>query len=128
MRGQRQLCCTRCLKNNCARRRWTTITILTHGTESFAEALSYFPEPDIFHVGPESYLEHIRKAKAQLDVPIIASLNGSTIGGWTAYAKQIEQAGADALELNLYSVPTAFEQSSAEVEQADLEIVRAITS
>jgi dihydroorotate dehydrogenase (fumarate) len=101
---------------------------LTHGTESFAEALSYFPEPDIFHVGPESYLEHIRKAKAQLDVPIIASLNGSTIGGWTAYAKQIEQAGADALELNLYSVPTAFEQSSTEVEQADLEIVRAITS
>ncbi|MEO0377146.1 MAG: dihydroorotate dehydrogenase-like protein, partial [Cyanobacteria bacterium P01_A01_bin.17] len=61
---------------------------LTHGTESFAEALSYFPEPDIFHVGAEAYLEHIWQAKELVDIPIIASLNGSTLDGWTNYAQQ----------------------------------------
>lgn len=72
---------------------------LTHGTESFAEALTYFPELSNFRVGPEAYLEHIRQAKEKTSIPIIASLNGCSVGGWTRYAKQIEQAGADALEL-----------------------------
>jgi dihydroorotate dehydrogenase (fumarate) len=100
---------------------------LTHGTDSFAEALSYFPELDLFHVGAESYLEHIRQAKAQVKIPIIASLNGSTLGGWTDYAQQIEQAGADALELNLYALPTDMAQTGADVEQTYYEIIHAIT-
>jgi len=79
---------------------------LDQGTESFAESLTYFPETAEFKVGPEAYLEHIAQAKATVDIPIIGSLNGTTIGGWLAYAKQIEEAGADALELNLYSIPS----------------------
>ncbi|MBE9169394.1 dihydroorotate dehydrogenase-like protein [Pleurocapsales cyanobacterium LEGE 06147] len=99
---------------------------LEYGTESFAEALTYFPEPEIFHVGPEEYLNHIRKAKEMVDIPIIASLNGSTLGGWTEYARQIEQAGADALELNIYYVPTDMELTGAQIEQNYLDILRAV--
>lgn len=99
---------------------------LTSGTDSFAEALTYFPEPDIFHVGPAEYLEHIRRAKEAVDIPIIASLNGATLGGWTRYAQDMEQAGADALELNIYSIPTDFEMSSMLVEQNYLEILQAV--
>jgi dihydroorotate dehydrogenase (fumarate) len=99
---------------------------LTQGTESFAESLTYFPEPADFRLGPEGYLDHIRKAKEALDIPIIASLNGSTVGGWTDYARQIEQAGADALELNIYAIPTDFNQTGAEVEQLNLEILRRV--
>jgi dihydroorotate dehydrogenase (fumarate) len=99
---------------------------LEYGTESFAEALTYFPEPEIFHVGPEEYLNHIRKAKEMVGIPIIASLNGSTLGGWTEYARQIEQAGADALELNIYYVPTDMDLTGAQVEQNYLEILRAV--
>ncbi|MGF1601462.1 MAG: dihydroorotate dehydrogenase-like protein [Thermosynechococcaceae cyanobacterium] len=101
---------------------------LTHGTESFAEALTYFPEPNIFHVGPEAYLNHIRQAKERVDIPIIASLNSSTLGGWTSYAQQIEQAGADALELNLYAIPTDIATPGMAVEQTYLDIVRAVTT
>src|SRR5215813_6052645 len=79
---------------------------LEHGTESFAEALSYFPEPEEFRLGPEEYLKHISKAKAAVKLPVIASLNGSSLGGWTSYAKAMEQAGADAIELNIYYIPT----------------------
>ena len=79
---------------------------LTHGTESYPEALTYFPEPEEFRFGPDLYLRNIVKAKEEVGVPIIASLNGSTFGGWTTFAEQIEQAGADALELNIYSIPT----------------------
>ncbi|HUZ08321.1 MAG TPA: dihydroorotate dehydrogenase-like protein, partial [Candidatus Paceibacterota bacterium] len=75
---------------------------LESGTESFAEALTYFPEPDEFRLGPEEYLKHIAAAKKATHIPIIASLNGSSVGGWTEYARQIQQAGADALELNIY--------------------------
>ena len=78
----------------------------THGTESYGEALTYFPEIDELTVGPETYLNEIAAAKAAVAIPVIASLNGSTLGGWTDYAKQIEQAGADALELNIYWIPT----------------------
>lgn len=99
---------------------------LTFGTESFAEALTYFPEPDEFHVGPNGYLEHIRRAKEAVDVPIIASLNGSSIGGWTDFAAQIQQAGADGLELNLYDIPADMEMSGAEIEEQYLTVVRAV--
>ena len=95
---------------------------LEYGTESFAEALNYFPEPDEFHVGPELYLDHIRQAKASVDIPIIASLNGTSVGGWIDYAQGIEKAGADALELNLYDIPTDLNQSGADVEAHYLEL------
>jgi len=99
---------------------------LTHGTESFPEALSYFPEPAEFRLGPEGYLQHIQKAKAAVKMPIIASLNGTSIGGWTDFAKKIEQAGADALELNIYYIPTDMQVTSAAVEQTYLDILRAV--
>ena len=86
---------------------------LEQGTESFAEALTYFPEPEEFHLGPEEYLKHIAAAKKATKIPIIASLNGSSVGGWTQYAKQIQQAGADALELNIYYIPTDLDLSGA---------------
>lgn len=101
---------------------------LTHATDSFAEALTYFPEPEIFHVGPQAYLDHISNAKDLVDIPIIASLNGSTLGGWVEYAQDIEQAGADALELNVYYVPTNLEMTGAQVEQNYLDILRAVKS
>jgi dihydroorotate dehydrogenase (fumarate) len=99
---------------------------LSAGTESFAESLTYFPQPGEFHTGPEGYLNHIRKAKDAVDIPIIASLNGSTLGGWMSYARQMEEAGAEAIELNIYFVPADFDLSAAEVEQAYLDIVRAV--
>ncbi|MEO1093978.1 MAG: dihydroorotate dehydrogenase-like protein [Cyanobacteria bacterium J06638_28] len=99
---------------------------MEYGTESFAEALTYFPEPEIFHVGTEAYLDHIRAAKAMVDIPIIASLNGFTLGGWTDYARQMEVAGADAIELNIYWIPTEFDMSGAEVEQQYLDILQAV--
>ena len=99
---------------------------LTEGTESFAESLTYFPEPADFKVGPESYLENIRKAKEAVKIPIIASLNGSSPGGWTDYAKQMQQAGADAIELNIYYIPTDPDLSSDQVEQTYLDILKAV--
>ena len=101
---------------------------LEYGTDSFAEALTYFPEPEVFHVGPEEYLNHIRQAKAMVNIPIIASLNGSTLGGWTDYARQLEQAGADALELNIYYVPTDFDLTARQVEENHLNILRLVKS
>jgi len=101
---------------------------LEQGTESFAEALTYFPEPKEFHLGPEEYLKHIAKAKKATRLPIIASLNGSSPGGWTHYAKLIQQAGADALELNIYYIPTDFNLSGAAVEQTYLDILKAAKS
>jgi dihydroorotate dehydrogenase (fumarate) len=101
---------------------------MEYGTYSYAEALTYFPEPEIFHVGPEVYLNHIRRAKEMVRIPIIASLNGSTPGGWIDCARQIEQAGADALEVNLYSIPTDLDVSGLEIEQQYLDVVRAVRS
>src|SRR5215470_1511626 len=86
-----------------------------HG-ESFAEALYYFPSPDRFALGPEEYLEHITHLKAAVRCPIIASLNGTTLGGWLQYARAIEQAGADALELNVYAIPSDMERTGQEIE------------
>jgi dihydroorotate dehydrogenase (fumarate) len=80
---------------------------LSYGEESFAEALRYFPDLHHYNMGPEGYLEHIRRAKAALSIPVIASLNGVTTGGWIRYARLMEEAGADALELNIYYLPTS---------------------
>ena len=100
----------------------------TMGTESYAESLSYFPEPEEFKLGPEEYLKHIQDAKAAVDIPIIASLNGSTIGGWTEYSKEMEKAGADAIELNVYYIPTDPTLSGANVEQTYIDILRSVKS
>ena len=101
---------------------------MEQGTESFAEALTYFPEPESFHLGPEEYLKHIADAKKAVRIPVIASLNGSSTGGWTSYAKQIQQAGADALELNIYHIPTDANLSAEKVEQEYLDILKAVKS
>jgi dihydroorotate dehydrogenase (fumarate) len=101
---------------------------LTEGTDSFAEASSFFPQPNEFHLGPEGYLNHIRKAKKAVSVPIIASLNGTTVGGWTEYAKLIEQAGADALECNIYSIAADPDLTSVAIEQEYLDILKAVKS
>ena len=99
---------------------------LTAGTESYPESLTYFPEPTEFKSGPATYAEHIARAKAAVDIPIVASLNGCSLGGWTDYALKIEQAGADALELNIYNIPTDMEQDAAGVEQAYIDILSAV--
>lgn len=99
---------------------------LTHGSETFAEALTYFPEPATYHAGPDQYLELIRRAKESVRIPIIASLNGSSIGGWTKFAHKMQDAGADALELNIYYIPTDVNLSGQAVEQTYIEIVKAV--
>jgi len=96
-----------------------------HG-ESFAEALYYFPSPSRFALGPEEYLHHLERVKAAVDVPVIASLNGTTLGGWLDYATAIEQVGADALELNVYSLPTDPEVSGEAIEDTTVEMLRAV--
>ena len=100
---------------------------LSQGTETFAEALSYFPEPEEFHnVHAEEYLEQLRKLKETVDIPVIGSLNGVSAGGWMDYAKKIEQAGADALELNIYYIPTDPELTSAQIEQMYIDDVKKV--
>src|ERR1700746_219102 len=101
---------------------------LSAATESFAESLSFFPHASEFRLGPEGYLEHIRKAKEAVQIPIIASLNGATVSGWAKFAKEIEQAGADALECNIYYIPTDPELKAADVEQTYIDIVWAVKS
>ncbi|MFZ0481466.1 MAG: dihydroorotate dehydrogenase-like protein [Terriglobales bacterium] len=101
---------------------------LTEGTESFPESLSYFPQPSEFHLGPDDYLDHIRKTKDAVNIPIIASLNGTSVGGWIQYATQIEEAGADALECNIYWIVTDPNMTSAEVERHYLDIIEAVKS
>jgi dihydroorotate dehydrogenase (fumarate) len=96
--------------------------------ESFAEATSYFPEPFEYKLGPEEYLNHIRKIKEAVDMPVIASLNGKSLGGWIDYSKQIEQAGADALELNIYFMATDLDQKSEELEKKYVHIVKRVKS
>ncbi|MBI1319701.1 MAG: dihydroorotate dehydrogenase-like protein [Candidatus Hydrogenedens sp.] len=99
---------------------------LSHGEESYGEALSYFPELDDYKLGPDSYLEHIRACKEAVSVPVIASLNGVSAGGWTRYAKLMQEAGADALELNEYYIPTDPDESGADVEAMYEELVREV--
>ena len=97
---------------------------LSHGTESFAESLSYFPDLTDYNLGPDKYLEHLRRVKAAVGVPVIGSLNGVSTGGWIRYAKMMQEAGADALELNVYFIPTDSTLTSAQVEQMYLDLVR----
>ena len=99
---------------------------LSYGTESFAESLTYFPATDDYNLGPDDYINLIRKAKESLDIPVIASLNGITVGGWMKYASKMEQAGADALELNVYYIPTDPFLTGADVEERYAEILRAV--
>lgn len=99
---------------------------MSQGTESFAEATTYLPEPDKFLVGPDEYLNLIALAKKSCEVPIIASLNGRHSGTWAKYAKLMQDAGADALELNVYYLATNFEVSGADVEENYLDILRAV--
>ena len=99
---------------------------LESGTHSFAEALDYFPEHEKYNVGPDSYLEHIRQLKQAVNIPVIGSLNGMTSGGWIEYARQIEEAGANALELNIYYVPTEPTVSAQEVEDLYLDTLTAV--
>jgi dihydroorotate dehydrogenase (fumarate) len=101
---------------------------LRNNTNSFAESLSYFPEMDSYNVWPDEYLNLIRRAKEAVDIPIIGSLNGVSIGGWTNYAGLIEDAGADALELNVYYVPTNVGLTGQEVENIYLDMLRQVKS
>ncbi len=102
------------------------LTRLTEHTNAYAEAQSFFPAVETFHWGPEAYLNHIRKAKEAAKIPIIASLNGTSLGGWTGHAKDMQTAGADALELNIYYIPTDPSVDGAEVERTHVEILRAV--
>lgn len=97
---------------------------LEYGTESFAESLTYFPEPEEYKVSGEEYLDHIRQAKQSVDIPVIASLNGYSPGGWVEYAQLMQQAGADAIELNFYYVPTDPNITGADVEQNAIDILK----
>ena len=99
---------------------------LERGTNSYAEALNYFPDLDNYNLGPEPYLEHLYRIKRAVSIPIIGSLNGFSTGGWVEYAHKIEQAGADALELNIYDLSTDINLSGAELEQSFVDLVRDI--
>ncbi len=101
--------------------------IISTSSDSYAEALSYFPEPEEYHnLYAEEYLEQIRKIKDTVNIPVIASLNGTSKGGWVSYAKKMEEAGADALELNIYYIAADPTMTSADVEQKYLEDLKAV--
>jgi len=100
---------------------------LSRGTESFAESLGYLPDLDDYRMTQEVYLEHVRRAKEAVKIPIMASLNGATTGGWVRFAKATEQASADAIELNTYALATDRSQTSAELELQLLDLVAAVT-
>ena len=108
------------------REQLATNRFLDEPAESFAEALTYLPAPDDFALGPEEYLEQIRRIKAAVGVPVIASLNGSTEGGWLSYARLMQDAGADALELNVYYLATDFDQSGEILERRTLQMLSAV--
>jgi dihydroorotate dehydrogenase (fumarate) len=99
---------------------------LTRGAESFAEALSYLPDYGTYSIGPQTYLEQLQKIKQAVSVPVIGSLNGMSTGGWIEYARNIEQAGADALELNLYYLSTSPDLSGAALEDRYVALVQDI--
>ena len=96
---------------------------LSRGTESFPEALSYLPDGGMYAVSPEKYLNQVAGLKKAVSVPVIGSLNGVSKGGWTNYARKIQEAGADALELNLYFIPTDPTMTSNEIENMQVELV-----
>jgi dihydroorotate dehydrogenase (fumarate) len=98
----------------------------TYGTESYAEALSYFHDMGDYHFGPDEYLELLAKASSRLEIPIVSSLNGVTPGGWTHYAKEMEEAGASALELNVYFIPTDGTVPGVEVENRYADLLKQV--
>ncbi len=102
--------------------------LTSYGAESFAEALSYFPDVDDFHVGAEQYLDLIRRARESVDIPVIASLNGSTSEGWIDYARLMQEAGASAIELNVFYIPANIDVTGREVEERYVEIVKHVKS
>lgn len=97
---------------------------LSRGTHSYNEALSYFPDLTHYNLGLEKYLDHLNRVKQAVNIPVIGSLNGVSSGGWIEYARKIEEAGADALELNIYYLPTDLSLSSAELEDEYVRLVR----
>ncbi len=99
---------------------------MERGTERFAESLDYFPDLDRYNVGPDEYLERIRKNKEAVEIPVIASLNGVSNTGWVEYAQKMAQAGADALELNTYYIPTSPQLTTSELEDNYVELVKAV--
>ena len=99
---------------------------LSHGAESYAEATSYFPDMWAYNLGPSGYLDRLEEARKAVKIPVIGSLNGVSTGGWTRYARKMEDAGADALELNVYHVPTDPRQTGAEVEQMYFDLVQEV--
>jgi len=101
---------------------------LNRGSDSFAEALTYFPDLDNYNIGPDEYLNLIAKAKKSVEIPVIGSLNGVSTGGWIDYAKRIEEAGANALELNVYYIPTDIHLSSTEIEQNYIDLIKDVRS
>jgi dihydroorotate dehydrogenase (fumarate) len=101
---------------------------LTRGTDSFAEALTYFPDSSSYSMGPGKYLDHLSAVKKAVSVPVIGSLNGVSKGGWTRYARYMEEAGADAIELNLYYLSTDANLTSSEIEQTYLDLVAEVKS
>ncbi|GAB4461104.1 MAG: dihydroorotate dehydrogenase-like protein [Anaerolineales bacterium] len=101
---------------------------LNRGSESFAEALSYLPDGGLYGISPEKYLNHLGGLKKALSIPVIGSLNGVSKGGWTNYARKIEEAGADALELNLYFIPTEPDMTSSDIENMQVELVAEVKS
>lgn len=101
---------------------------LNRGSESFAEALSYLPDGGLYGISPEKYLNQVAGLKKALSIPVIGSLNGVSKGGWTNYARKIEEAGADALELNLYFIPTEMDMTSSDIEDMQVELVAEVKS
>ena len=99
---------------------------LSRGTDSFAESLSYFPAFEDYRQGQDAYLSQVFRAKSASSIPILASLNGATARGWVRFAKEIEQAGADAIELNTYSLATGFSENSATIEKGIVNLVRQV--
>jgi dihydroorotate dehydrogenase (fumarate) len=99
---------------------------LSRGAESFPESLNYFPDLQTYNLGPDGYLDLIRRAKNSVSIPVIASLNGVSPGGWLRYAALMEQAGADAIELNIYSIATDPNRTGAELERSFCELVRQV--
>jgi dihydroorotate dehydrogenase (fumarate) len=99
---------------------------LSQGTESYSEALSYFPDVQQYSTGTDEYLELIKKAKKELEIPIIGSINGVSVGGWTNYAKKIQEAGADALELNVYYIPTDLKIPGVDIEHQYIDLLKSI--
>ncbi|NUQ83661.1 MAG: dihydroorotate dehydrogenase-like protein, partial [Anaerolineales bacterium] len=101
---------------------------LNRGSESFAEALSYLPDGGLYGISPEKYLNNVTGLKKALSIPVIGSLNGVSKGGWTGYARKIEEAGADALELNMYYVATDMDMTSGDIEDMQVELVAEVKS